>query len=131
MAIIFNFAYSIYIVTYPTNLLGIIILLLGLYLSKKGSDQFQKADTNINTFDEPDKLITNGLFKYTRNPMYLGFAISLLGVAVILGTIQSLIIFIFFIMITDQWYIKFEEQMMVTKFGSEYKSYMKRTRKWL
>jgi protein-S-isoprenylcysteine O-methyltransferase Ste14 len=130
IAIFLNFIKPIYIVKYPYNLLGIIFLISGLYLSMKGSNQFQKVNTNINTFEEPDKLITDGLFKYSRNPMYLGFIIGLLGVIIILGNAQSLIILFFFIIISDQWYVKFEEKMMIIKFEQEYKNYMKTTRRW-
>ena len=130
-AIIFNFIKPITIIIYPYNFIGFIFLFIGLYLSLKGSNQFQKAETNINTFDEPDKIIKDGLFKFTRNPMYLGFGIALLGISIILGNLQSFIILIFFILITDQWYIKFEEKMMINKFGKEYIDYKMKTRRWI
>ncbi|UTB33469.1 MAG: phosphatidylethanolamine N-methyltransferase family protein [Methanobacterium sp. ERen5] len=91
-AIFLNFLNPIYIVKYPYNFLGIIFLISGLYLSMKGSNQFRKANTNINTFDEPDNLISDGLFKYSRNPMYLGFIITLSSVIIILGSVQPLVI---------------------------------------
>jgi protein-S-isoprenylcysteine O-methyltransferase Ste14 len=96
LSIILNFIIQIYIVKYPYNLIGMILLFIGLIISRTGSNQFQKAETNINTFDEPDKLITSGLFKYSRNPMYLGFVITLLGISIILGTISAFIILIIF-----------------------------------
>jgi protein-S-isoprenylcysteine O-methyltransferase Ste14 len=131
MAIFLNFSNPIYFVKYPYNLIGIIFFISGLYLSMKGSNQFQKANTNINTFDEPDKLIIDGLFKYSRNPMYLGFIIALLGVTIILSSVESLIILFSFIIISDQWYVKFEEKVMIKKFEEEYKNYMKTTRRWI
>jgi protein-S-isoprenylcysteine O-methyltransferase Ste14 len=131
IAIFLNFLNPIYIVKYPYNLMGIVFFISGLYLSMKGSNQFQKANTNINTFDEPDKLITDGLFKYSRNPMYLGFIIALFGVTIVLGSVQSLIILFFFIIMSDQWYVKFEEKVMIKRFEEEYKNYMKTTRRWI
>lgn len=79
----------------------------------------------------PPTLFSDGIFKYSRNPMYLGFIIALLGVIIILGSAQTLIILFFFIIIIDQWYVKFEERMMIKKFEQEYKNYMKTTRRWL
>lgn len=131
LAIIFSFIISMHVIDRPYNWIGIIFLIIGLFISKRGSDHFQKAETNINTFDEPDKLITSGMFKYSRNPMYLGFVIALLGISVILGTIPAIVILIMFILITDQWYIKFEEKMMIKKFGDQYVDYKKTTRRWI
>lgn len=131
LAIIFNFITQIHVIGYPYNWIGIIFLFIGLFISKMSSNHFQKAKTNINTFDEPDKLITSGMFKYSRNPMYLGFVMALLGISVILGTVSAIIILIMFILITDQWYIKFEEKMMIKKFGDQYVDYKKTTRRWI
>jgi len=118
------------IIEYPFNLLGIILLITGLAISQIGSNKFKKAGTTVMTFDEPDKLVMDGLYKYTRNPMYLGFVISLLGLFIILGTLSPLVIVIMFFIITDQWYIKFEESKLIAKFGENYQSYKKKVRKW-
>lgn len=131
LSIILSFITPIQIINYPYDLIGTIFLFIGLMISRSGSNQFQKAKTNINTFDEPDKLIKEGLFNYSRNPMYLGFVIALSGISIILGTISAFIILIIFILITDQWYIKFEEKMMIKKFGDKYVAYMKTTRRWI
>jgi len=64
---------------FPINLIGILLFLLGIGIAKHGSDVFEKKGTNIETFDDPDILISDGLFKISRNPMYLGFLIALLG----------------------------------------------------
>ena len=64
---------------YPFNLLGLVPIALGFALAKSGSTIFAKEETNIMTFNKPDKLVEAGVFQYTRNPMYLGFVIALLG----------------------------------------------------
>lgn len=129
--VILSFIWPIDIIMFPYNLVGVIFLFVGLMISRNGSNKFEKVGTNINTFDEPDILVTDGLFKYSRNPMYLGFVIALFGVSIILGTVSSFIILIIFILITDQWYIKFEERVMMEKFGEKYMNYMKITRRWI
>ena len=84
------------------------------------------------TFDKPSKLLTNGLFKYSRNPIYLGLLLAILGVALLTkGSILSLSIVLIFFVITDRWYIAFEEKMMLEKFGDEYTDYCKKVRRWI
>jgi protein-S-isoprenylcysteine O-methyltransferase Ste14 len=119
------------IITFPYNLIGILVLFFGLGISMWGSNKFRQVGTNIQTFDEPDILITDGLFKYSRNPMYLGFLTALLGLFIILGAVSPIILVFIFLIITDQWYITFEEEMMVRKFGKKYIDYQSMTRKWI
>lgn len=119
------------LVTFPYNLLGIPVLILGIYMSIWGSNKFNNIGTNINTFEEPEIFVKDGLFQYTRHPMYLGFTIGLAGLFLSLGTLSPVIVLIFFLIITDRWYMAFEEKMMLKKFGTEYKEYQTRTRKWV
>ena len=83
------------------------------------------------TFDEPNKLVTEGIYKITRNPMYLGFVLLLIGVAVILGSASVFSIVIIFSIITDLWYIRYEERALEKKFGSAYDTYKSKVRRWI
>ena len=67
--------------SYPYSLVGLIFLISGLGIAVYHSRVFKEEGTNIKTFDEPTKFVRVGLFKYTRNPMYLGFVLALLGAA--------------------------------------------------
>lgn len=116
---------------YPGNLFGILLIVLGVGIAKRGSDIFESVGTNIQTFDDPDILVTDGLFRVSRNPMYLGFVIALTGVAITLGNVSSILVVIAFIVITNRWYISFEEAAMEKKFGNQYADYKKQTRRWL
>lgn len=117
---------------YPLNLIGSVLLVLGLGISSYHSRLFNKLGANIMTFDEPTKLVKRGLFKYSRNPMYLGFVLSLLGVALLYQLALSSIVIVFlFWVITDRWYIKYEEAEMLKVFGDEYLEYCKCTPRWL
>jgi protein-S-isoprenylcysteine O-methyltransferase Ste14 len=118
-------------VSYPFNLLGLIPLFLGLGLTIIGSRKFDQVGTNIKTFNDPNVLVTEGVFKYSRNPMYLGFVLALVGVSVLLGALSSLLVAIAFFVITDRWYVRFEEQAMLRIFGDSYVSYKARTRRWV
>ena len=106
-------------------------LAAGLLLSFAGARQFARRDTNIKTFDDPDVLVTEGLFRFSRNPMYLGFVLFLLGAAIYFGTLASFIVAAAFAVLTDRWYIRFEEQAMRRKFGAAYEAYAASVRRWL
>nr|WP_277986290.1 isoprenylcysteine carboxylmethyltransferase family protein [Vibrio vulnificus] len=105
---------------------------IGLILSILGKQLFNKLGTNIQTFDEPTVLVTSGIYKYTRNPMYLGLTIAMLGFSILMGgSLSSFLLAIAFFLITDRWYISYEEQMMYTKFGIEYEEYCRKVRRWI
>jgi protein-S-isoprenylcysteine O-methyltransferase Ste14 len=63
--------------------------------------------------------------------MYLGFLTRLLGLFIILGAVSPIILVFIFFIITYHWYIRFEEEMMVRKFGKKYINYQSVTRKWI
>jgi protein-S-isoprenylcysteine O-methyltransferase Ste14 len=119
------------VTTLPAKAWGVVPLLAGLWMSVWGSNRFKKAKTNIKPFEEPDTLITDGLFRWSRNPMYLGFSIALLGVWIMLGAVSSLLGVVLFVSAADRWYIPFEERMLASKFGRSYEAYRARTRRWL
>jgi protein-S-isoprenylcysteine O-methyltransferase Ste14 len=100
-------------------------------MSVREDSKFSKLGTPIKPFDEPNKLVTDGFFKYSRNPMYLGFALVLLGVWLLLGALSPLLGVVLFVAITDRWYIPFEERALVEKFGPEFQAYRSKTRRWI
>ena len=123
---------SLHTVNYPYNLLGIFGVAIGLFISIKGKALFKTLGTNIMTFDNPDKLVTEGIYQYSRNPMYLGFVVALLGFTLLTGaSIVSFLFVVLFFLITDRWYIAFEEKAMMKTFGREYKAYCQAVRRWI
>ncbi len=119
-------------INFPHTLLGLPLCIAGLALSSAGKKLFVKTDTNINTFQEPDVLVSHGVFKYSRNPMYLGFIIALLGISILFGAaFYSMLIVAIFIVICDRWYIAFEERAMQQQFGNNYIEYCRKVRRWL
>ena len=110
---------------------GGIPLATGIALTVAGSRQFERASTNIKTFDEPDVLVTTGWFRWTRNPMYLGFLLALVGWALLLDRWIAFVAPAAFLAIADRWYIPFEEHRMAAAFGDDYRTYRARVRRWL
>ena len=118
-------------IPYPYNLIGMVWLAVGLGMAFWGSRLFKKLGTNIMTFAEPGVMVTGGLYKFSRNPMYLGFVIALLGVAILFqGSIISFAVVLVFFVVSDRWYIRYEEAEMLKKFGQQYEEYCAHTRRW-
>jgi protein-S-isoprenylcysteine O-methyltransferase Ste14 len=115
----------------PWNCAGLAPLAIGVWLLLAGSGRFRRIGTNIKTFNEPGVLVTDGLFRFSRNPMYLGFVLALLGAAMLLGTASPFVMPILFALIADLWYIRFEERALRRKFGEAYEAYARRTRRWI
>ena len=130
--IILNSIYPIdYWLKSPLNLLGILPIMIGFLSLFTTLNQYRKIRTEINTFKQPNKLITNGLFKYSRNPIYLGFTLVLLGAATLFGNVAAIIPVIFFFLLSNFWYIPFEEKNLEKFFGHSYLVYKKDVRRWI
>ncbi|MDK2594143.1 methyltransferase family protein [Pseudoalteromonas obscura] len=120
------------LVSYPYNLIGLPIAVLGIVLSSLAKKTFSQLKANVLTFNEPNQLVTHGAFQYSRNPMYLGFAVSLLGFNILMGaSLLFQLPLLLFVVITDCWYIRFEEHAMHKKFDKEYVLYCAQVRRWL
>ena len=115
----------------PWNYLGILIFVTGFSITYFISKSFTEKKANIQTFGKPGALITNGLYKYTRNPIYFGFLISLAGFGVLLSCLSAFIMPLIFFLAADNWYIKFEERNMEKEFGEDYLNYKNKVRRWI
>jgi protein-S-isoprenylcysteine O-methyltransferase Ste14 len=116
---------------FPYNLVGIPVLVGGGAILVMASGRFRRLQTNINTFRDPDILVTDGLFAVSRNPMYLGFVLTLLGVAMLSSAASSLGVVAIFFLVTHFWYIPFEERAAEARFGEAYLAYKRKVRRWI
>jgi protein-S-isoprenylcysteine O-methyltransferase Ste14 len=110
---------------------GGLVLVAGLAVTVMGDRQFKKAGTPVNPLDTPTTLVTGGLYHFTRNPMYLGFALVLAGVWLMLGALTPIAGLLVFIVVTDHWYIAYEEEKMAETFGQAYQAYRRQVRRWI
>lgn len=115
----------------PYNWMGLSLIIAGLGIANWHARLFRRRGTNINTFGEPGELTMEGLFRRTRNPMYLGMLCALLGVACVLGSISPIAGPVAFFALAQFWYIPIEEQAMTMKFGDKYMAYRRSVPRWL
>ncbi len=119
------------IIPTPFNYFGILLMILGLAITIQVSRTFERINTEIHTFKTPKRMITSGLFRVSRNPIYLGFVISLIGLWIFLGSLFPLLGCIAFIILCDKWYIPFEEENLEHLFGKDYLIYKTKVRRWI
>jgi protein-S-isoprenylcysteine O-methyltransferase Ste14 len=116
---------------FPFNLAGLLPGSLGLAVCFTAHQQFKKIGTTLYPFNQPEKLVTDSLFRYTRNPMYLGLTIFLGGVWLLLGSLSPGAFVGAFLLIADRWYITYEEGQLLDVFGAKYAAYRARTPRWI
>ena len=118
------------IITSPFHYSGILVGIFGLVLAANGVFSFKRAGTAIKPFETSTILVTDGLYQHTRNPMYLGLVILLIGVASYLGSLTPYLVIPVFFLIIQQCFIKHEEPFLENIFGQEYLDYKNDVRRW-
>lgn len=93
--------------------------------------QFQKRKVDIRPTARTSYLITDGVYRLSRNPMYLGMVTMLGGVAVFFGTLPFYAVTILYFVVLDRWFCLYEEEKLVVTFGREFASYKSKVRRWL
>ncbi len=111
--------------------IGYGLMLIGISLPIWGARLFRHYRTNIIPYKNPDHMVTSGPFQFSRNPMYLGMFILLIGVAISYGNIMGFIFPIIYFSVAHFWYIPFEEEKMLDAFGDEFLTYKTKVRRWL
>jgi protein-S-isoprenylcysteine O-methyltransferase Ste14 len=119
------------IVPNPWNLLGIIPIAAGVYIATAAEGSFHKAKTTVSPFVESTMLITDGMFRLSRNPMYLGFVLTLAGIALLFRSLTPFLVIPVFVVLIQRMFIQAEEQMLTARFGERYAAYSRNTPRWL
>jgi protein-S-isoprenylcysteine O-methyltransferase Ste14 len=115
----------------PWSRFGMLPLVAGLVLAVWGVSAFRRADTPLVPFVPSRALVTSGIYRFTRNPMYLGLTLILTGAAVLLGSLGALLPLPPFVWILQCGYIDAEERFLEDIFGSEYRRYKSAVRRWI
>ena len=115
------------------DLVSIVIFLIGILILIIPVSKFIKSKTTIDPikFKKVNKLVTSGIYKYSRNPMYLGLLMILISSSIFYLNIYSITTPFFFYWWITKFQIKREEIFLTEKFGKEYLSYKTKTRRWI
>ena len=108
------------------SLLGLVVAIAGLSLSVGGCHALKSRGGVVNPSPLPKRLVTGGVFRWTRNPGYLGLLIALFGVALIFAFDWLLILIIPTWVILNIAVVRHEEPYLQRKFGEAYQAYSKR-----
>lgn len=125
---------SIQTIAIPASwVVALVISAIGGGFCAAGVLAFRRVQTTLNPVDPgaSTTLVVDGVYRLTRNPMYLGFALLLLAFAVWLGTVSALLLVPLFMAYLQNLQIKPEEDALHARFGDSFDAYRQRVRRWL
>lgn len=115
----------------PFYLIGFLFFIIGAGLNIWADQLLKKQKTTVKPNEKPTALIETGVFKISRNPMYLGMAFILFGAGFILGSITSFIGVVLFVAAMEIAFIPKEEANLQEQFGEKFENYKQKVRRWL
>ena len=114
-------------------ILGSSTLILGAIISLLGVIEFKKANTTVDPRipGQTSHLVVSGIYRLSRNPMYVGFLLMLLAWAIYLSEGTSYLFLPLFVVYMNRFQISPEERFMKLKFGDDFSNYMIKVRRWI
>lgn len=110
---------------------GGVLIVAGLFCLIHAGGLFAKAETDLVPFKNVTTLVTSGVYQYTRNPMYLGMMVVLLGTAITVGAATALLVPVLFMVIIELRFIRPEEEMLRGLFPEDYAAFCAKVRRWI
>jgi protein-S-isoprenylcysteine O-methyltransferase Ste14 len=109
------------------------VLVLALGTLTAGVHAFSKARTTVDPRhpESSSAVVANGVYRFTRNPMYLGMLLALLSWALFLSSVAAMLFLPVFVLFINRFQIRPEERALTAKFGEAYVSYLRSVRRWL
>jgi protein-S-isoprenylcysteine O-methyltransferase Ste14 len=115
----------------PLSLSGIVPLAIGIVLNLVADRSFKQHGTTVKPFEQSAALVTEFPFSISRNPMYVGLTLMLLGLALLLGSVSSLIPVSLFPPVMNRVFIRPEERQLAATFGADWERYRVTVRRWI
>ena len=110
---------------------GLAMSLVGFLLGVAAFLEFRKARTTLDPHGPATELVTSGIYGYTRNPIYLGFLLLVMGLPLYSGLYWGLVLAPLYILLMERLIIRHEEAYLERTFGHTYTSYTTRVRRWV
>lgn len=111
--------------------IGFALAFIGFLMGVGAFIEFRKARTTLDPHGSVKAVVTNGVYRITRNPIYLGFLLMVIGLPLNSGTYWGILIAPFYIVTMNRLVIEREEYYLEKKFKDEYTGYRSRVRRWL
>ena len=124
----------LYLHPHLQNTLSILFLIIGFVIIFSATKEFKKSETTVNPMkpETSTSLVTSGIFKYTRNPMYVGLTSILLASCFYFSSLLGIIVYVpLFILYITVFQIIPEEETMKGLFNDEYFNYCSKVRRWI
>lgn len=115
----------------PLSYSGVALIILGITIAAIAARAFARAGTPIVPFEPSTALVVGGLYRVSRNPMYLGLVVILLGAGVLFGTVSPFLTIPVFVWIIQKMFIEAEETFLEEIFGAQYLAYKGKVPRWL
>jgi protein-S-isoprenylcysteine O-methyltransferase Ste14 len=113
------------------KVLGVIFLIVAFYFLVRSLRQFFLTKNTLILIKPASSLQITGIYRITRNPMYVGLAILYLGITCFIGNWWNVILFPLLFIIVQAYIIKREERYLELEFGEQYNAYKETVRRWL
>ena len=112
---------------------AVIAFLLGFGIVSAGVFEFRRRKTTMSPFspERTASVVSSGIYRWSRNPMYLGMALALFGVAAWRSSLPGFGLVLVFCAYMTRFQVKPEERMLLKLFGSEFSAYMTQVRRWI
>jgi protein-S-isoprenylcysteine O-methyltransferase Ste14 len=112
------------LLSYPERMvIGLMLIAAGVGLGIPAVNAFRAAHTHVEPWKPSSALVTAGVFRWLRNPMYVGFTLCLAGLAVLLASDWTLVMTVAFVVVLHVGVVKREERYLEAKFGDAYRRY--------
>ena len=113
------------------GMLGVLTFVIGITLGGCGFIAQKRAGTDPIPFNPTTRIVAHGVYRLTRNPMYLGFALCTLALSILVDSTWMLLAVPIGLVLVDRMIITREERYLERKFGEEYLRYKRRVRRWI
>lgn len=110
---------------------GLGLIVAGLALDMMSIDRFRRLGTRPEPWKPTTALAVDGLYRLSRNPMYLGFALIYVGFAMAMNSVAALSLLVPCMIVVDLFVVRREEAYLAARFGADYDAYRRQVRRWL
>jgi protein-S-isoprenylcysteine O-methyltransferase Ste14 len=113
--------------------IAFVSVLAGVGVVGAGVFEFRRRKTTMSPFspERTASVVSSGIYRWSRNPMYLGMALALFGLTVWRSSLPGFAVVLLFCLYLTRFQIQPEERMLLKLFGAEYVAYMAQVRRWI